>query len=155
MENIQTTAFATASSGTATKFLPLIARILLALPFIPSGVGKIFDFDGTAKMMASEGMPLVSLFLVGAIVLEIFGGLSLLLGFKARWGALLLVVFLIAATAIFHDVWTFQGTEQQAQLIQFFKNLGLLGGLTAIAAFGAGAYSVDNNLLRRAAGENE
>jgi putative oxidoreductase len=153
MENIQSRPFANESSLTAAKFLPLLARILLAVPFIPSGIGKIFDFDGTARMMASEGMPLAAVFLAGAIFIEIFGGIALLLGFKARLGATMLIVFLIAATFVFHDFWTFQGAEQQAQMIQFFKNIGLLGGLIAIFAFGAGAFSLDNRSSAESAGE--
>ena len=71
------------------------------------------------------------------------GGLSVLTGFKARWGALALVLFLVPVTAIFHNFWTLQGMEQQMQMIHFMKNLAIMGGLLSIVARGAGLASVD------------
>ena len=146
MENIQTRTLETTAGDFSNTLLPLAARILLALPFLPSGAGKIFGFAGTQQMMAAEGMPLTAFFLAGAIAFELIGGLSLLLGFKARWGAILLIIFLIPATLIFHDFWTFTGAQQMEQMTHFLKNLGLIGGLCAIAAFGAGRLSLDNYL---------
>ena len=84
------------------RYLPFIGRILIALIFILSASGKIADFGGTQAYMAQYGMPATGLLLVGAIALELFGGLSVLLGFRARWGAIALFVFLIPATLIFH-----------------------------------------------------
>lgn len=123
--------------------IALVARILLTLPFLRSGLSKIFEFDATAGFMRAEGMPLVPLFLVGAIALEVLGGLSILAGYRARLGALALIVFLIPTTLIFHDFWTFTGQAAMLQRASFFNNLGLLGGLAFVAAFGSGAISVD------------
>ena len=81
---------------------PLIGRIMIAQIFLMSGFGKIFNFAGTQQYMAGYGMPLTALLLFGAIVFELAGGFSLLLGYKARWGAILLIVFLIPTTLIFH-----------------------------------------------------
>ena len=125
------------------KFAPVIGRILLALIFVMSGFSKITGFEGTAGFMASKGMPLVTLFLIGAIVLEIGGGLSLIAGFKARWGALALIVFTIPATLIFHNFWALEGGEAFTQQIMFMKNLAMMGGLLMVMAFGAGPLSVD------------
>lgn len=125
------------------RFIPAIGRFFLALIFIVSGINKIMDWSGTAGYMASKGMPMVPLFLLGAIVFELVGGLSLLLGFKARIGALLLIVFIIPATLIFHNFWTLEGMERQIQMIMFMKNLAILGGLLLVLGLGPGPVSLD------------
>lgn len=125
------------------KFGPVVGRILLALVFLLSGIGKITGWEGTAGYMASVGMPMVTLFLIGAIVLEVGGGLSLILGFKARWGALALIVFTIPATVLFHNFWAMEGANAFTNQIMFMKNLGLIGGLLMVMAFGAGTLSID------------
>ena len=123
--------------------IALVARVLLTLPFLRSGLSKIIDFDATAGFMKSEGMMLVPLLLIGAIAFEVLGSLSVLAGFHARIGALALIVFLIPTTLIFHDFWTLTGDAAAMQRTAFFNNLGLLGGLSMVAAFGSGAISVD------------
>lgn len=127
-----------------TTYLQPLSRALVALIFLLSGVGKIFGFTQTAAMMAGVGFPVASLFLVGAIVLEVGGGLSLLAGYRIRWGALALIVFLIPATGIFHVIPMLAGGEgAQGQMIHALKNLAILGALVKFIADGAGAYSVD------------
>jgi putative oxidoreductase len=121
----------------------LLGRILLSMIFLASGGMKLMDWSGTADGMAAEGMAAVPVFLALAVLCELAGGLSILLGAKARWGALLLAAFLVPVTAIFHDFWTYQGQEMQAQMQHFMKNLTIIGGLLTLAATGAGAYSVD------------
>lgn len=125
------------------RLASVAGRVLLSLIFLVSGVGKIFDWSGTASYMEAYGMRAVPLFLAAAIVLEIGGGLSLLLGCRARWGALALAVFLLPATIIFHNFVLVEGAERQAQMIQVLKNLALLGGLLFVFGRGAGPYSVD------------
>jgi len=125
------------------RFAPLLGRILLALIFLVSGLGKIFDWQGTAGYMASKGMPLIPFFLLGAILLELAGGLAVLLGFKARIGAVLLIVFLIPATLIFHNFWTLTGMERQIQMVMFLKNLAIMGGLLLVVGLGPGPLSLD------------
>ena len=117
---------------------PLIGRILIAQIFLMSGFGKIFDFAGTQQYMAGYGMPLTALLLFGAIVFELAGGFSLLLGYKARWGAILLIVFLIPTTLIFHTA-----LEERIQQIMFMKNAAIMGGLFVVAHFGSGPLSLD------------
>jgi putative oxidoreductase len=136
----QTTASSSAGLG---RLLSLAGRILLAAIFILSGLGKIGSWEGTAGHMASQGMPLVPIFLAGAIALELVGGLSLALGLYARLGAALLVVFLVPATLIFHSFWTYSGGEVQPQMIMFMKNLSILGGLIFVVGQGAGPLSLD------------
>jgi putative oxidoreductase len=79
-------------------------------------------------------MPGVPIFLAGAVALETLGGLSIITGFKPRWGAVALIVFLIPATLIFHRFWVFQGMERQMQMINFLKNVSIGGGLLYLFA---------------------
>lgn len=127
-------------------FLPVPARIFLAAIFIWSGLGKIPGWEHTAGYMASRGMPLIPFFLLMAIILEVGGGISVILGLKARLGALALALYLIPTTLIFHNFWTFPAQEQFLQMIMFMKNAAIIGGLLMVAAFGAGGYSLDSRM---------
>lgn len=133
-------------------FAPLapVGRVLLTAIFLLSAVGnKIPQFNDTVAKMESEGVPLPTIALVGAIVFLILGSASIILGLKARLGALLLLAFLVLATYYFHDFWTFQGDAQQAQMIHFMKNVALAGAMLFIIGNGAGPWSVDRHLERR------
>jgi putative oxidoreductase len=121
----------------------LAGRLLLASIFVLSGFGKIMNFAGTAGYMASKGMPMVEFFLVCAILIELVGGLMLAVGWKARWGALALVVFLVPTTLIFHAFWTYPEAQVMAQQVQFNKNLAILGGMLYVAFMGPGKLSLD------------
>ena len=125
------------------KFGPAVGRILLALIFLMSGINKILNWEGTEGYMMSVGMPMVTIFLIGAVVLEVGGSLSVILGFKARWGALALIVFTIPTTLIFHAYWAVDPAQMQLQQIMFMKNLAMIGGLLLVMANGAGALSLD------------
>lgn len=126
-----------------------LARFLVAAIFLMSGTGKIFGFAGTAAMMRTVGFPAPEFFLVGAIFLEIVGGLLLLLGYKARIGALLLIIFLVTATLIFHVPGIFDPDKVQQEMIQTLKNVAILGGLIKFFVDGAGAFTLDNKLTGR------
>ena len=117
------------------QYLPLVARVLLSVIFLKSGFGKIFNFATTQDYMASKGIPLTGLMLVATIVVLLLGGFSLLLGYKIRLGAWLLIGFLIPATLIFH-------TDFPTEEINFFKNIGLMGGLLMVTAFGGGDIGI-------------
>ncbi len=132
-----------------TYLLHPLACFLVALIFIMSGVGKLFAFSQTAAMMESIGFPAPSFFLVAAILLEIVGGILLLVGYKARWGGLALIVFLIPATLIFHAANLADPAQGQMQMIQVLKNLAILGALIKFMADGAGAYALDNVVAAR------
>jgi len=121
------------------NFLVPLGRLFLSAIFLNSGIGKIFKFAGTQQFMEAKGMPIAALFLVLAIILEIVGGLSILLGYKTKWGALALIVFLIPTTLIFHSQ-----LADQIQMIMFMKNVAILGGLFIVAGYGAGPVSLDN-----------
>jgi len=125
------------------QFGPVIGRILIALLFIPAGIHKITGFEGTAGYMASKGLPLAEVLLVFTILVELGGGLMILLGWRAREAALILALFLIPVTVVFHGYWNIEDAAQQsAQQIAFYKNLAILGGALFIAAFGPGSYSL-------------
>ncbi len=128
----------------------LLSRLMIATIFLMSAVGnKIPKFNDVAGYMASEGVPLPHVALAGAIVFLIVGSLSVIAGFKIRFGAALLLVFLVLATYFFHDFWNFEGQEQQMQMIQFMKNLSLMGTMVFLMANGAGGMSLDARLAAR------
>jgi putative oxidoreductase len=119
-------------------FAILIGRILLVLIFLNSGIGKIGNFEGTAKYMASHGMLYANYFLVGAIFFELVGSLTVILGYFTRFGALLLLIFLIPTTLIFHTNFV-----DPMQKIHFMKNVSMFGGCFILFAAGAGRFSLD------------
>jgi len=125
-------------------YSPLAGRFFLTLIFLMSGATKITGWSGTAGYMAAKGMPMVPFFLTMAIILELGGGLAILLGYKARLGALALIVFTIPATLLFHNPWAVPADQMQIQMIMFMKNLAIIGGLLLIIGFGAGPISIDD-----------
>jgi putative oxidoreductase len=129
--------------GTINQFGPLAGRILLSLIFLLSGIGKIGGFAGTAGYMASKGLPMVEVLLAITIVIEIGASLMIVAGYRARLGALALFLWMIPVTFIFHNFWALPAAEQQIQQIMFMKNLGLMGGLLYIMAFGSGPMSIN------------
>ncbi len=127
-------------------------RVALCTIFLMSAVGnKIPKFSGTAEVMEKVGVPMPNVMLVGAIVFLVVGSLSVMVGFKARWGALLLMIFLALATYFFHAFWAVPEEQVQSQMIQFMKNLGLFGAFLFIVGNGAGAGSVDALLAKQPA----
>lgn len=120
------------------NYIPLLARMTLSAIFLWSAFGKIMGFTATQQQIATMGIQLPGLFTVSAIMFELLGGLSVLLGYQAFWGATALIVFLIPTTLIFHT-----NFADPAQVGQFFKNLGILGGLLMVAYFGSGPVSLD------------
>ncbi len=126
----------------ASHYGPLTGRILITALFLKSGVEKIVAFGAIAGMMAKMGMPLPEVMVAGAIVFELGGGLMVLLGWYARWGALLLAIFTVLATLMFHNFWAVDAAQYQGQLIHFLKNLSILGALAYVMAVGSGPYSL-------------
>ena len=116
----------------------LVGRILLVIIFLQSGIGKIENFQGTAQYMAKFGMPYTNFFLVGAIFLELVGSIAVILGYGTRFGALLLIIFLIPTTLIFHTHFS-----DPMQKIHFVKNASMLGGMFILFSVGAGRFSLD------------
>lgn len=116
----------------------LVGRILLALMFVMGGWSKISGYSGTQAYMTSAGVP--SLLLPLVIIVELIGGLMIIVGYKTRLAALALFGFTIAATVLFHMNWALP-----MQQLLFMKNLGIAGGFLVLFAAGAGAYSLDKD----------
>jgi uncharacterized membrane protein YphA (DoxX/SURF4 family) len=129
--------------GEVIRTATLLGRVLLALIFLASGIIKASDSARAAESMTAKGIPMASLLLWIAIACELLGALSLVLGFRARAGAGLLLLFLIPTTLVFHNFWSLTGGERTLQLLQFLKNAGIMGGLLLVCAYGAGPMSLD------------
>ena len=121
----------------------LIGRVALALIFITSGFGKLMQFSSTAGYIASKNVPLPEVAAGVAVLVELGGGLAVLAGWMTRWAALVIVVFLIVISPVFHGFWTMEGANRMTNEIMFMKNVSMLGGFLLLYAFGPGRYSVD------------
>ncbi|HYR32903.1 MAG TPA: DoxX family protein [Burkholderiales bacterium] len=122
----------------------LVARVLLVLLFLLSGVGKVMAFGGTVSYIASRGLPLPALETAIAVAVELGAGLLLLVGWKTRWASMILAVFAVATGILFHAYWA--DTDAAARMgdyINFWKNISIAGGFLMAFAFGPGGYSVD------------
>ena len=123
--------------------LALVGRFLLALMFVLAGFSKIAGFAGPVGYIESKGLPAAQVLAVLTVVLEIGGGLALMAGFHARWAALLLALFTLLASVVFHNFWAMPAEQQMMQQLMFMKNLSVVGGLLLVAALGAGPASLD------------
>jgi putative oxidoreductase len=131
------------SENKCCSFMMLLGRLCLCTIFILSGIGKFLQPDATSLYMAAKGMPLIPFFLYASAIIEVLGGVLLFFGLKTRWAAFILALYLIPVTAIFHSFWNTIPIESELQLIEFLKNLAIIGGLLYITATGAGKASLD------------
>lgn len=118
-------------------------RLLLAILLLLSGLSKRAAPAATIEYIASAGLPFPALGYVAALGVELGGGLLLLAGFHARIAAAVMAVFTIVAGLAFHS-----NFADQNEMIHFLKNVGLVGGLLQIVAFGAGPFSLDARRVR-------
>jgi putative oxidoreductase len=133
----------------ARSYLSPIARVLIALIFVVSGINKIAHWDQSAGYMASKGLPMIPVLLAIAVVVELVGGLLVMIGYRTDVAALALFVYLVPVTLIFHPFWSFGGMEAQMQMVNFLKNLSIMGGLLHVAATVPTPVSVDAARTRR------
>jgi putative oxidoreductase len=122
----------------------LIGRILMCLLFVMGGWGKLMGAAATQAMFAKQGLPMVEVAWVIAVVVELGGGLALLFGLFTRPVGLMLAVWCVATALVAHT-----NLADRAQEINFFKNMAMAGGFLYVAAFGARAWSVDALLAGR------
>jgi len=135
----------------------VVARFLLSVIFLAGGINKIFhwhesekilmnvfsdwqaytDFSSSMQEFFASLVPWTPFFLIGATLLELIGGLLLLLGVREKWGAALLILFLIPTTILFHQFWFVEGAARELQQIMFLKNLAIIGGLIQVVLHGA------------------
>lgn len=125
--------------------LALLGRVLLSLMFILAGFDKLTGFEGTAGYIASVGLPAPQLLTVLTILVEIGAGLALLAGYRAKWAALILAGFTLAASVIFHNYWAAAADQAFVQQLLFMKNISVAGGLLLVAALGGGQWSMGQN----------
>jgi putative oxidoreductase len=128
-----------------TRYLPFVGRLMIGLPFAMSGLSKLGAYGATAGLISAAGLPFPPLAFAVAVAIELGGGLLLIAGYQTRYVAIALAVFSLATAVSFHS-----NFADQNQMIHFLKNVMMAGGLLQIAAFGAGALSIDN---RRKSGE--
>jgi putative oxidoreductase len=121
------------------NLLILLARILISSLFLWAGAAKVLNWKGSAEYMKTKNIP--ASLLPAAVLLQIVGGLSVLLGFEARVGALLLIVFVIPAAIKMHDFWNLQDPDKTTQKTMFMKDVAVLGGLLLLLATGAGSFA--------------
>ena len=130
------------------SYAPLLGRVLLAFIFLQSGFDKVLNYGKTINLMAARGIPEPQILLPMAIAALFIGGIMILVGWKARWGALALILFMIPATLYFHGYWTYPQPLQLNQFHHFVKNLAIIGALLMILGMGSGACSVDADQSR-------
>ena len=128
--------------------LALLGRLSFVLLFLPAGIGKLTGFAGTVGYIASVGLPMPQVGAALALTVEIVGSLALLAGYGTRVAALVLALFTLVASFFFHAYWAVPADQQMVTQLLFFKNIAVAGGLLTLAAWGAGAWSLD---ARRAA----
>jgi putative oxidoreductase len=121
----------------------LAGRVLLVALFVFAGYSKFMGLDGTARYIASKGLPMPQVLAMAAAVVEMLVAILIIVGFKTRYAALLLAAFTLLVTPIFHDYWNLADPQRYPQYLHFWKNMAMLGGLLVLAAHGPGAYSLD------------
>ena len=124
-------------------FILLLARILLMILFVLSGWSKLTGFEGTVGYMTSLGAPVPMLAAAIAVIMELLVGILLILGFYTRPLALLFALFVLGTALIGHPFWNMVEPERSANMTQFLKNLGIIGGLLLLTLSGAGRFSLD------------
>ena len=123
--------------------LALAGRLLLASLFLPAGIGKLTGFAGTVAYISSAGLPMPALAAAAALIVEIGGGAALIAGAGTRIAGLVLALFTLVASFVFHAYWAVPADQQYVTQLLFFKNIAVAGGLLTLAVWGAGAWSID------------
>jgi len=123
--------------------LILVARVLLMILFVIFGWSKLTGFSGTVGFMTTEGAPFPTVSAIIAVIMEFFAGIAILIGFYTRPLALVLALYTLGTALIGHHFWTMTGDAYMANLINFYKNISIMGGLLLLCVTGAGKYSID------------
>ena len=121
----------------------LLGRLALAAIFLESGFGKLTDMDGFTASLMAQRVPMPDVLAILGVMIEVAGAIGVVLGFKTRCAALLLVVFTVGATFIAHHFWTLADAARAMQHVHFMKNVAITGGFLLLVAAGPGAYSLD------------
>jgi putative oxidoreductase len=135
--------------NSANDITTLAGRILIAVIFLISGFFKVGGYAQIVGYAAAMHLPAPGVAIAAAAAVELGCGLAILAGFKTRVAAWLLFLYLIPVSFIFHNFWAVQGQEQQMQMVNFLKNMAIMGAMLVLAVNGAGAYSVDAKLTKK------
>jgi putative oxidoreductase len=130
------------STPSNVSYSILLARVLLSSPFLYSGVDKCWRWNAAEREVAANGLPWPTLLHFVTVLVQLGGGLSLVLGIEARLGALLLCVFLVPVTVMYHPFWKRSGADLVVEADHFLSNLAIIGGLLLIVALGSGSISL-------------
>jgi putative oxidoreductase len=130
---------------TAQNFAALSGRLLLALIFVFSGWDKLMNPSGALGYMKGAGLPFPEVLLWLSVIIELAGSAMLILGWKARWGAAALFLWMIPVTAVFHNPWAGDPAQMQMQMILLMKNISIMGGLLLALALGSGGWSLERS----------
>jgi len=133
---------------TSLPTMALLGRILIAAIFLVSGVAKLTDTPGTVAHMTAMGIPYAQTLAIVAGVAEVLGAIAIATGFLTRAASLGLILFMIPTTLIFHAFWNYAGEQRLPQMVNFMKNLAIIGGLAVLTAQGAGRFSIDHRIRR-------
>ncbi|RQH05333.1 DoxX family protein [Paraburkholderia dinghuensis] len=129
--------------GPGSDTVLLVSRILLASLFVLFGWTKLTGFSGTVDYMTHVGAPVPMVSAIIAVVMEFVVGILILVGFYTRPLAVLLALYTVGTAIIGHHFWNMTGTEQMMNMINFYKNVSIAGGLLALAVAGPGRFSID------------
>jgi putative oxidoreductase len=130
--------------NSSSNITALLGRLLISPIFLFSGFSKLAMYSQVVGFAAAKGMPMPEIAIALAAATEIICGLAVLIGFQTRAAAWLLFLYLIPTTLIFHNFWASSGAEHQEQMLNFVKNVTIMGGLLILSANGAGRYSLDS-----------
>ena len=133
----------------SNSVIALSGRILLSVVFLISGLFKVAGYSQIVSYAAAAHLPAPGVAIALAAVAELGCGLAILAGFRTRIAAWILFLYLIPTSFIFHNFWAVQGMEQQTQMVNFIKNVAIMGGLLLLSVNGAGAYSADAALAKK------
>jgi putative oxidoreductase len=136
-------------AGRSEDVILLLGRLALGTIFVKSGIQKLLTLSAFAASLASRGIPESSVWAVIGATVECIGGILIVTGLKTRYASMLMILFVIVATAISHRYWEFADAARRAQEIQFFKNVSIIGGFLLLFASGSGRFGLDTLLRHR------
>ncbi len=128
------------------KYFLLVIRILIGGMFVLAGVAKIVFPEAFISMMQGANMVFIQPFLWAAILLEIAGGIALIVGFRTKWAAIALLAFTVIVSFVIHTFWSLEGEAAQQEMFFFLKNVVIVGLLFLIIKFGSGRFALENRI---------
>ena len=123
--------------------VPFLGRLLIVYIFATSGIAKVFSWQANVQYVSTRHLPMVPVFLAIAAIIEIGGSICLITGYRAREAAMVMFLYMIPLTLLFHNYWAASGMLAGTQETHFRKNLAIMGGLLMLAYAGPGRWSVD------------